>query len=515
MSLFSSNLPRRLRLPAVIGAVLLGLVACSTADTDTATDNTGATAAAAEPAVYRLGIAAPSATLDPLTAVSPSEQQIASLVAEKLVAITRDGAVEPALATEWRSSADGLTWSVTLREGTEFNDGAPVTADDVVATFESIVAEDSVSPAKSSFAGVLDSVRAVGEREVEFALARPFSDFPRLLAGTNTWILPAGHEPGTWVENPVGAGQFVIEEFSSQSGVTLAKNPRYWNAEDILLDGVELKVYSDDQASLLAFQAGDIDRIAVSADVLATVDEAEYNLSSSGFSHFWAIHFNVTTPPFDDATIREAVAWAIDRDDIVERVFNDSAEAGNDTPFFPDYTPRPEGLEQREQNLERVAELLAGRTVSFTITTLNQLYGEVVQQQLDAIDGFDVELEILSSEQYYAEGDNSPWLNAPVTITSWSKRVPSEYFSYIYETGSSWNASHYANPTLDALAVDYDAATDPAELQRLANEIGRIQWSDVPAVIPAFAQSQTLVNKRVQGDERVQHNYAGISIEDR
>ena len=199
-------------------------------------------------------------------------------------------------------------------------------------------------------------------------------------------------------------------------------------------------------------------------------------------------------------------------------MYEGNADIANDTTFFPDYEPQPAGLEQREQDLDRVAELLDGRTVAFTITTANQLFGEVLQQQLNAVPGFDVELEVLTSEQYYAEGDSTPWLNAPLTVTNWAKRVPSQYVSLIYTAGAAWNASHYANPEIEALTSQFDATTDPAERQEFADKIAEIQWTDLPVIVPAFSKAQSLQDKRVEGefagalDFYTGFSFAGISI---
>lgn len=503
---------RPLAVVAALGAALLVLAGCATATpADTSTD--------AAAAVYRIGISDPGAELDPLTVADGDAQLITGLVTEQLLSFTADGEALPRLATSWEASDDGLTWTIGLRDGATFNDGAPVTSADVVSTFDAIIGEDSVSPAKSAFAGILDTVAATDDSTVTFTLARPFSDFPRLLAGSNTGILPAGYEAGSWLDDPVGAGQFLLKDYKVGQSVTYVKNPDYWNADEIHLDGVELKIYKDPQAIVLAFQAGEIDRITVSPEVLATVNVDDYDTLSAGYSHFYGVHLNVTTPPFDDVTIRQALAWAIDRDAIVDLVFGGTATPGNDIPVLPDYLPQPVGIEQRAQDLDKVAELLHGRTVSFTITTSFQLYGEVLQQQLNAIDGFDVKLEVLSDEQYYAEGDDSPWLNAPLTITSWGKRVPSQYYGLFYAEGAAWNAAHYANPALGALVADFDATTDEAEREQLLTEIAQTEWTDVPTIIPALVRSEVLQNKRVSGefiapiDFWSGYNFAGISIE--
>ncbi|WEK60916.1 MAG: ABC transporter substrate-binding protein [Candidatus Microbacterium colombiense] len=503
---------RSLSLLAALGVAALALAGCATAAPAT-------TGGEAGEAIYRIGISDPGAELDPLTVADSDAQLITGLVTEQLVSFTADGEALPRLATEWAASDDGLSWTFTLRDGALFNDGTPVTSADVVATFDAIIGDDSISPAKSAFTGILDSVAADGDTTVVFTLVRPFSDFPRLIAGNNTGILPADYEPGAWLKNPVGAGQFVLEDYTVGESITYAKNPDYWNADQIDLDGVELTIYKDPQATALAFQAGEIDRINVSPDVLATVNADDYDTLSAGYSYFYGIHLDVTKAPFDDVTIREALAWAVDRQGIVDNVYGGTAAVGDDYPVLPDYLPQPLDVPQREQDLDKVAELLDGREVSFTITTSFQLFGEVLQQQLNAIDGFDVTLDVLSDEQYYAEGADSPWLNAPLTITSWGKRVPSQYYGLFYATGAAWNASNFTDADLEKKVAAFDATTDDGERQQLITEIAQEQWDQVPTIIPALARSEVLQNKRVTGefvaplDFWAGYNFAGISVE--
>lgn len=495
-----------------VGVLTFGLAACAGGEEG------GSATPQPREAVYRLPITDPGSDIDPLTEADQNALAITGLVTEPLVSLDAEGELNPRLAIDWSDSDDGLVWTVELRPGVRFNDGSPLTSADVVATFDAITAEDSLSPGRSAFFGILDSVVANGDYTVEFTLIRPFSDFPMMLTGTNTGILPADYEPGTWLENPVGAGQFLLEEYTIGVGATYVKNPDYWNADLIMLDGVELKIYGDMQAQVLAFQAGEIDRVGLTVDAASAVDMAKYNSISSGYNRFDGIFLDVTAPPFDDLAAREALAWAIDREGLIEAVYEGNADVGNDTTFFPDYSPQPAGLAQRDQDLAKVSSLLGGRTLAFTITTAFPLFGEVLQQQLNAVPGFDVELEVLSTEQYYAGGDSSPWLSAPVTATSWAKRVPSQYVSLIYATGAAWNASHYVNEDLEDLTSQFDATTDPEVRQDLADRIGEIQWTDVPVIVPAYSKSRALQNKRVVGefvgalDFYTGYNFAGISI---
>ncbi|KHK96697.1 hypothetical protein LK09_14135 [Microbacterium mangrovi] len=425
-----------------------------------------------------IGSTEPDGNISPVTTADGNSMTIVSLANSSLVEVDTAGKLVPQLATKWSASGDGLTWTITLRKGAKFSDGSPVTVKDAVDSFTSLLAPNSQSPAKSSFTGIVKSVAAgSGDSTVVFRLERPYSDFPYLLAGANTYILPSGVNDADWIHHPVGAGQFVLESYTPGQGVVYKKNPNYWDAANVKLDGVDIKFYADQQSELLAFQSGEIDSIEAGSQATASLKSADYREVKSGYVKFDGIVFNVTKAPFDDVKVRQAVAWALDRKAIVDTVYGGAAKVANDVPTFPDYLIQPTGLTTREKDLAKVKSLIGDRKIAFTITTYQgeQTLAELVQQQLNATGNFTVKLDIKTPAAYYADGASTPWLNAPVTITDWAERLPSQYIGLLYAKSSSWNASHYSNPALEKLAAKFDATTDPTEQQSLANQIAAIE----------------------------------------
>ncbi|GGF22313.1 ABC transporter substrate-binding protein [Subtercola lobariae] len=446
----------------------------------------------------------PTSTIDPETVSASGAMLIVGLASEGLISQDSKGTLEPRLASSWAASSDGLTWTITLRDGLKFSNGDPLGAADVVATFNSITGPDSQSAGASSFEGVLKSVAAGSTpNTVVFTLDSPFSDFPYLLTGSNTTIQPASYKQGTnWIDNPVGAGQFLLQKYTPGQSVTYIKNPDYWDAADVKLSAITVNFYADEQAQLLAFQSGEIDQINDSATVASTLNLADYRQTAPSYTHFDGLFFDVTQAPFDDVSVRQAVAWALDRKAIVQSVYGGQATVANDNEYFPNFSVQPTGIPQRDQDLDKVKQLLGGKTVKFTITTStdHKTLAEVVQQQLNAIPGFDVDIQVLTSAQYYADGSSTPWLNAPVTITDWAQRLPSQFVNLIFKSGAVWNASKYSNPQLENLSSQYDAAAAAPEKQTLANQIATIENNDVAAIVPAFATGSSVLQKSVQGD---------------
>lgn len=480
-------------------AVGLVLAGCSSSGGTTAS-NTGTTTSGG---TYNVGIITPSGNIDPLTTSDYDTMWLVGLASANLIIANTSGKLEPQLATSWTQSASKLQWTVALRPGLKFSNGKSLTASDVVWTFNQILSPSSQSPAASSFDGILKSVKATGTDTVVFTLDSAYSDFPYLLTGANTWILPTGTDYANWIKDPVGAGQFAVEKYTPGESVTYKKNPYYWDASAIDLSGVDLTFYSSAQDLLLAFQSGQIDQIQSTSDpsVNQTLGTS-YREQNVGYAKFDGITFNTTKAPFNNVNVRQAIAWALDRKAIVSTAYSGSAVAANDYATFPDYGTQPTGLTQRERNDAEVKQLLGGQKISFTITTYQgeQTLAELIQQQLQATGDFTVKLDVMTEAQYYG-GSNSttPWLNAEVTITDWADRLPSQLESLIYASGSSWNASHFSNKTLDNLTTQYEGTTDAATKQSIANQIAQIEWTNVPVIVAAFEVDDVYFSNSVKG----------------
>jgi peptide/nickel transport system substrate-binding protein len=489
---------------AAAAAIALTLTACSSASSSPAPASSAgaqgtASAAAASGGTYDLGLITPTGGIDPLTTADSATMFTVGLASAQLVIENTSGTIEPQLAQSWTQSADKLSWTFTLRPGLKFSNGQPLTAADVVSTFDSILSPTSESPAASSFAGILKSVTGSGT-SVVFHLDEAYSDFPHLLTGANTWILPSGTNATNWINDPVGAGQFILEKYTAGQGITYKKNPYYWDASAVKLAGVNVTFYSSEQSELLAFQSGQIDQLdsfPAAAAALGTSDRQQ----RSGFVKFDALTFNVDKAPFNSVAVRQAVAWALNRSAIAKTVYSGDATIGNDFATFPDYAVQPKGLTARSQNLAEVKKLLGSKVISFTITTYTdeQTYAQLIQQELNATGNFKVSLDVQTEAAYYANGATSPWLAAPVTLTDWAERLPSQLYSLIYVASSGWSASHYSNAQLGTLVNEFEGTSSAAQRQTLANQIATIEWTDVPVVIAAFEESDIYLSNAVQG----------------
>ncbi len=501
---------RGLAAVAAVSAVAAAAVSTAVAATSHSSSSGG---------VYNLALDQPAGTIDPLTTADVNAMFLVGLANAQLVIENTAGKLEPQLASSWAPSDKGLKWTFKLRSSDKFSNGNTVTPADVVATFKQIVSPSSKSPAASSFKGILKSVAAGKGDSVVFTLDTPYSDFPYLLTGANTNILPAGTNAAKWIKNPVGAGEFVLEAYTAGQGATYKKNPYYWDASAVKLAGVDVKFFGSASGEVAAFESGSIDEINpidAGGAVIQQVANTPHRTETAGYAKFDGLVLNVTQAPLNNQDVRQAIAWALNRKQIVSDVYAGDAKVGNDVATFPDYAVQPKGLAQRSQGDAKVKQLIAASGVqtpiAFTITTYTgeQTLATVVQQQLDATGDFNVSLDVEPENTYYG-GSNSttPWLNAPVTITDWADRLPAQLEGLLYQTGAVWNASHYTDPTLDKLATEYEATTSTTQRQSIANKIGSIEYTQVPVIVAAFQDNTLILSKKVKGDFVNGQNFDG------
>jgi len=434
---------------------------------------------------------------DPWFAIDSGGVVTGQLACEYLVRPGRDNVLQPALATSWRPGTTTKEWTFDLRRGVRFHDGSPLTADDVVATFDVITDPARGSSALSAFGGVLSrgGVEKVGEQRVRFHLDRPYADFPYLVS-TYTYsavILPHAYEPGTFAQGGVGTGPYILREYVPNERASYVRNARYWRKGVPYLEGVTLRYYADYAAIVLALQSGEAD-VTLEARYQgsqALFDNPQIRMQREPSSAYRALHLRVDRPPLDSALVRRAIALSLDRPALIQGLYSGRADIGNDHAFAPVYPTRPDAPAQRRQDHNAARRLLeqAGHPRGIGLTlTIEQFedvpqYGIFVKEMCKPA-GIDLKLEILSQAEYYGSGDNQPWLRVPAGITDWASRgTASQTIGPAYRCGAVWNSAHWCDRRFERLMHDFDAELDLQRRRQLSAEAAQIQHDAVPAVI--------------------------------
>ncbi len=215
---------------------------------------------------------------------------------EGLTRLDADNNPQPALAESWTVSDDGLTYTFTLREGLVWSNG---------------IIKNGVAFMNGEVPASEVPVKALDDRTFEVVLAAPCAYFTRLCSLpclfplNEAFYTACGDQYAVDADHLMYCGPFVATSIDVGVGVTLVKNPTYWDAENVALDGIDYKVITDASAALNAYEAGAIDRVN-----LTSIDVVIYNTSDE--FHTWSDRLN--------AKMRKALSMAIDRETLVNDV---------------------------------------------------------------------------------------------------------------------------------------------------------------------------------------------------
>lgn len=450
----------------------------------------------------------PAGALDPVSSFDSGSIAAGQLVAEYLNWLDAAESLRPVLAERWEPDEKVQTWTFQLRKGVKFSDGRPLTADDVVATFDRLTKMDDADLKQILSKG---NTEKVDDHTVVFHLDRPFADFPTFagVANYNAVILPANYD-GDFEKNPVGTGPFLLTDIAPKQSVSFKKNPDYWQPELPLLDEVEFRFYAEDQAQVLALQGGEVDMMLDTSfqGSQALFSDPNIEVLDTPSSAHRALHMRVDQEPWKDKRVRQALAYSLNRDQIVEGLFGEGlGDVGNDHIFAPDY-----GIEidvpQRAQDYDRAKQLLADAGypdgVKVTLTTEDFLeipqYVTIVKD-MAAPAGFDITLEIQQQGKYYGSGDNQPWLEVPLGVVDWTSRPVSGQMNLAYTCGAIWNSAHWCNKEFDRLAGEFQATLDEGSRQQIATQMATIMQDETPVIISYWLKRLRAVRSTVEGVE--------------
>lgn len=281
--------------------------------------------------IYSEGIAGVFTTANPLYAVSDVDTSVSRLVFASLLSYDSNNHLTGDLADRWGVSADGMTYTVHLRPNLTWQDGQPLTAADVVFTYQTIQNPDALSPLQTSWAGV--GVSALDGQTVTFTLPNPLSSFPysltngivpmHLLKAVN----PADMRSADFNARPVGAGPFKWNMIgvsgsaqNAEEEITLTPFKGYW-AGAPKLSNFSVHAYASNDALLKAYQSKEVTAAVglqgIPDDLQHDASTHEYDLPLTAAVF---VFFRSSNPILQDVKVRQALVAAADRPGIIQRL---------------------------------------------------------------------------------------------------------------------------------------------------------------------------------------------------
>ncbi len=514
------------------GLVLTGLlpVACGTAvaTTPTVPPATGVAptslpTTAPTPNRYggtlRVGLYASNTTLDPHLSVAAVDTHIFVNVFEKLVEFDEKLNLVPALAESWEISKDGREYTFRLRKGVKFHDGTDFNAEAAKFNFDRIMDPKTASRQRGILEG-FKSLEIVDDYTIKLTFEKPFAPLLNYLAeGVGQMISPAAvKQYGKDIaRRPVGTGAFQFVEWVQDDHVTLKKFLDYWQKGRPYLDEIIFRPITDETVKLTNLRTGNLDIIdSVPPKDVARLkgDKEIVYMEVPGFGYN-QINFNIAKPPFNNKSLRQAIAWAVDRDLIHKSIyFGIGAPAQGSIPpgmlgYDPNFKPYQRDIAKAK---EKLAEAGYPGGSEFTLQTSDRLVdvpvSEAIQAQV-AEAGIKLKIEVLEWGKLL---DNNSKGEFNANRIGWSGRADPDGNLYNnYRCKGANNRTNYCNPEVDKLMEAARATTDTQERIALYRKVEAMIADDAPRVFVHFDALTRAFSPRVQGYVLASHGYLNFT----
>lgn len=416
------------------------------------------------------------------------------------------------LAESFTPSEDFLTYTLKLKKGLKWHDGEALTADDIVFTLDKILDQSQKSLLRGDFLvdGKPVEYKKADDLTVEFKLPRVMMNFESAIASFSPipkHIFEGEKDIATSTknENPIGSGPYKFKEHKKGESVTLVKNDDYFGGKPHI-DTVVYRIIAHSNSSTSAFLNGEISAKYVDA---RDVDKFEGKATLETYDEGMLVNaiMNFDSPALSKKEIRQAIAYALDKDEMIKAGYVDEKYA---LKAFSDLVPTTlyytEDVNKYDKNVEKAKELITKSgmndiklSVIFTNGNKSDEATTLVMQQ--RLKDIGIELQLVPMERnafiqkLFTEGkkDFDMAINAYVMGNE-----PNSYRS-IFEVGGENNISNYVNRDLDKKWEAANGETDKTKREALYKEIQKTLSEDLPIYPIAYSQSIIAIDKKIGG----------------
>ena len=433
------------------------------------------------------------ANLDPRVGTDAQSERIDALLFDGLVNRDEHFNLVPGLAERWEIP-DPLTYIFHLRPGVRFSDGRPLTARDVKWTFDSISTGTVLTPKAGSYR-LIDHVETPDDATVIFHLKEPYSPLLWNLSNPAIGIVPAG-SGADFNQHLIGSGPFRLVRLEQDKEVVIERNPTYWGTAPHL-ERVRFAIVPDTTTRALELRKGsaDLEINALTADMVATIEkQRQLDVMRSPGTTYAYLAFNLRDPILRDVRVRQAIAYAIDREPMIHYLWRDMARPAasvlppeswaydGDVRTYPHDPARARQLLDAAGYPERdgVRFHLAMKTSTEEST---RLMAAVLQQQLrDA--GIALDIRTFEFATFYADVQKGAFQLFSLRWVGGNEdpNIFEDIFSSQSFPPRSANRGYYSNSRVDELIDDARSTVDRESRKRDYDEIQRIVAVDLPYV---------------------------------
>lgn len=478
----------------------------------------------------------PTQGFDPNAAFADASRVPMAMIYETLTERDDHGKIVGSLAEKWDVSPDGKTYTFTLRPNAKFSDGSPITADDVKFSFE----RAKTGQVLKTQLAVLDKVEATSTNTVTFTLTHPMSTFTDLVGRPASAAIlskkAVSADSNYFTKPAVTSGPWTLQEYTPKSQMVFEANQYYYNVPKI--KKVIVSFNNDPTANAAALESGsaDVASIAYSdADRLRKEGRIQVIQSDQLAPLFWG--WDRTKAPFNNKQVRQAVAWAVDREGKQKACWYGTGGVtyGNLLrPWDPDYieldtykaSSRDEAIAKAKQLLDQagwkegsdgvrhasgVAGVADGTALSFQVPyegnwPAAECHVQLLQQDLKKV-GIDAKPQKYDPAAYWGDVAKNKF-----TMYHGGAGAADgmDLYDNWFKTGGSLTAltTHLSDPSIDAKITQAEQAT-PDQAKQIIQDLERWQADELPMLVVGYQWPQVGMTKRV-------HNYKpGVDADSR
>jgi peptide/nickel transport system substrate-binding protein len=449
-------------------------------------------------------------TLDPHFSAQLSERYALYLIYNTLVAYDKDFGIVPDLASSWDIGDEGKSITFHLRPNVKFHDGTDCDAAAVKWNLDRILDPSVNSPLRGQLQPPLEQVEAVDKTTVKLTsstawrpLLAALGERPGFIVSP-TAVQKSGADFG---RNPVGSGPFKFVEWVPDSHISVERFTGYWDTGKPALERVEIRHAPDSQVQLSMVRTGEAHLIdSVDPSVLPTLQGAQgVMVEELKSGRFWGTQAHSDMPPFDNADLRQAIAYATDREAVRRVAFGNTGRAATH-PLGGGwaYDPSLDGqgyafdLDKAKAALDRSGFQQAGQTLTFTNSNdrLTQNIAQVLQAGYQKI-GLNVSLESVPAADSFTrvkEGKTN-W-----TTTNWAPRAdPDGLLRILWHSKGFQNTTHFSNPEVDRLLDQAAGIFDTNQAAEIYHRVEQMVTQEASYTFSVWPSEFAARRSNVQG----------------
>nr|WIE89117.1 ABC transporter substrate-binding protein [Mesorhizobium sp. WSM4875] len=452
----------------------------------------------------KLGLAAGSTTdsLDPRAPGQTFLYVARAGLYNYLIEMDSDKKLVPELAESWDVSKDAKQWVFNIRKGVTFHNGKTLTANDVKYSLNLHLAKDTTSAAKSLVAGI-DSLDVVNDNQIRINLKEGNALFTYILTDRHLCIVPENFSD--W-GNAIGTGGYKVNHFDPGVSCKFTRNPDYWKSDRAWVDQAELITMPDFAARSAALRTGAVHGINEvekrSVHLLERSNKVKIVASPDGYYSEFVMRCN--EKPFDNNNVRQAIKYAIDREQVVKKLLAGFGSIGNDQPipssdpyFNKDVPTRAYDPEKAKWHLKQAGlssldvELFTSSAAGAQAVDYAVLFGETAKPA-----SINVALSRQPADGYW---DNI-WMKRPFLSAVFGVRPsPDLMFSLAFDCAADWNESAWCNDKFQSLLQQGRVELDESKRKGIYGEMQSIVSSENGCAIFAFEDNIDAYSTDVKG----------------